>query len=378
MLGVPATPKAIARAFAPRLRFNAFHNDGNPSRQNRNEDHFPMGVGSLFRELASGQVRVVTQPSTGTQVAVAELRATSDVPVFGNDALAPYPERLAGDAPGSAPIYVNVYEDPATRGIAPDGSGSVSVWIEYYVFYPFDRAEAELIGLYVAPSLNLGGHRGDWEHTHYRVRVQLGPGGTLLGGAFEDAVYYAHGNGHVVEPSALETVDDQGRPDPTGRHAVVYVAQGKHASYPQAGEWPGGGLFPTWAIQETDYFRGNGVVVDTWSGSFVDLEDPVGDAADLASPEVLAAFARSPVAFADWTLYGGRWGSDSMVLGFPGLNLTLAAPRGPKTKAAYGNFGRTRVGRWADAKLAHRELKVYADRGIVIPDVVPPPLPIRR
>jgi hypothetical protein len=375
---VPATRKAIARAFAPRLRFNAFHNDGNASRQNRNEDHFPTGVASLFREVASGRVRVVTQPSVGAQAAVAELRATSDAPVFGQDALGPFPERLVGDAPGGAPIYVNVYEDPATRAIAADGSGSVSVWIEYYVFYPFDRAEASLIGLNVAPRLNLGGHRGDWEHTHYRVRVQLGPGGALLGGAFEDAVFYAHGHGHGVEPSGLETVDDQGRPDPAGRHAVVYVAQGKHASYPQAGEWPGGGLFPTWAVQQTDFFRGNGVVVDTWRGAFVDLEDPAGELADLASPDVLAAFARSPVALSDWSQYRGRWGTDHVVLGLPGLSLTLASPAGPKTKRAYGDFGRTRVGRWADVKRAHRELRVYRDLGIMIPDVVPPPLPIRR
>ena len=55
----------VARQFAPRLRFNAWHNDGNLARQNRNEDFFPAGIGSFLTEIESGNARVVVTSSNG-------------------------------------------------------------------------------------------------------------------------------------------------------------------------------------------------------------------------------------------------------------------------------------------------------------------------
>jgi hypothetical protein len=377
---VPATPKAIARAFAPRLRFNAFVNDGKDARWNRNEDHFPMGVASLFRELASGQAWVVTQPSLATAApSIAELRPVSAPPAFAAAQLGPYPERMVGDPPGQAPVYVHVYEEPGTRQVAPDGSGEVVDWVEYWLFYAYDRSEADVIGLVASPSMNLGGHRGDWEHIALRLRVRLGPGGVLAGGDIEEAQYFEHLGGVSLDPGELERLDDAGRPDANGPHPVVYVAQGKHASYPQAGEWPGGGNFPTWAVQQTDYFRGNGVVVDSWTGAFVDLEDPTGDAAELDPPELQAAAARGGLALGDLTAYAGRWGPDLLNLSLPFVGgLQLGSPVGPRQHGCYGDHGASTTRRWADVKRTSPELLVYRDRGIPVPDVVPAPVPIRR
>src|SRR5262249_44507086 len=50
-----------------------------------------------------------------------------------------------------------------------------------------------------------------------------------------------------------------------GTHPAVYVSQGKHASYPEPGEWRDyQRLAPL--VEYDDVFHGNGVRVETWKG----------------------------------------------------------------------------------------------------------------
>ena len=379
----PAGRQAIARLFAPRLRFNGWHDDGNGSRQNRHEDFFPMGVASFLRELHAGAARVLVQGSQRHHPGQSEVRPFAGSPAFGPDKLEPYPREMVGDPPGAAPLYVHVYDDPALRALAPDGSGQLEVWVEYWLFYPHDRAEVALFSFFptwAGSSTDLIGHRADWEHVQFRSRVRLGPGGALLGGELVEGTYYGHGHGLSVDAADLECLDDRGAPDPQGTHPVVYVSQGKHASFPQAGHWSGA-VFPTWVADYTDFFRGNGVVVDAWSVPLIDLEDPAGAPDELSSPEFLALAARSPAAagLSDWTLWPGRWGPDEVRLTTPAGSFGTGSPRSPRVRGDYHDFGgRGAYPRWVDVKAREPGLVVYADRGIAIPDVVPPPLPVRR
>ncbi len=378
----PATRLEVARAFAPRLRFNAYHDDGDRTLQNRNEDFFPMGVASFFREVTSGQVRIATRESVENAPAETLLLPIPSVTVFGPQALGDYPERMVGDAPGSAPVYVHVYEDLTGRSIGPDGSGEIVVHAEYWLFYAYDRAEARLFGLPLPSSFAIGNHRADWEHTAYRIRVRLGPGSLFADGDVLEGYFYGHGRGLRVPGPEVELVDDAGAPDPAGTHPVVYIAQGKHASYPEAGHWPTHDSFPGFLAEHTDFFRGNGVVVDTWHADLVDLEDPGARPDEFDTPEIRQVMAASPVAgLPDWSQYMGRWGPDNFSIGIPNVftRIIMASPDGPKAKGSYGDAARVAgFELWSDAKTRDQELVSYRDRGITIPDVAPPPLPIRN
>ena len=377
----PALRAEIARAFAPQLRFNGYHDDGNRARQNRHEDFFPMSVAGFLRELASGRARVLVQPSSGHAPGESEARPFSDTPRLEPQRLNGYPRFMVGDPPGAAPLYVHVYEDPALRALGPDGAGELTVYVEYWVFYAYDRSEARILGISFSGARDLLGHRADWEHTSFRARVRLDPGYVFAGGALEEGVFAGHGHRWLADGPELERVDDAGQPDPAGTHPVVYVSQGKHASFPQAGHWTDGN-FPAWLADFTDFFRGNGVVIDGWRVPLPDLTDPAALAAEFSPPEWQALVAASPVApvlVPDWTAWWGHFGPDLTILRLAGSTVWIGlSPTGPRQKSTWGSFhGRGSTPRWSDAK-RHPRLVVYEDQGIAIPPVTPPPLPVRR
>ena len=371
----------IARTFAPQLRFNAFHDDGSGSTQNRNEDYFPMGAASFLREIVSGQARVVVQESDRYAASLNEVRPFYDVARLQFDHLGPYPRRMAGDAPGTAPMYVNVYEDPTARWLASDGSSHLTVYAEYWTFFAYDRAQSRVLNMPFSRSSDVGGHRADWEHTTFRLRLQLDPGGGLVGGQVEEGYYFGHGTAYSVSSTLIERVDDQGRPNPGGTHPVVYVSQGKHASYPQAGHWPVHRSFPAWVATHTDYFRGNGVIIDGWHVPLHDLETTSDNPVEFASSELALLRGRSPSgSWSDWTSYPGRWGPDLTVFQLPGTGSRVMSesPCSPKHMLSYSDFGGGgSYERWADVKASEPGLVIYLDRGISIP-ALPAPLPTRR
>ncbi len=370
-----ATRLEIARAFAPRLRFNAWHDGAPDSPQNMNEDHFPMGVASFLREVVSGKPRIVVQRSREAEPAVSEIVPTETSPAFGKHALSGFPMEMVGDPPGEAPTYVHVYEDKDARAIAADGSGEVVVHVEYWHFYAFDRADADVILLGT-----FGSHRGDWEHTSFRIRVRLEAGGAFASGELLAGHYYSHGGGVAIGADAMERVDDAGDPAPDGRHPVVYVAQGKHASYPQAGFMHGHDPLPLWVADHHDVFHGNGVVVDAWRGRLFDLEDPAAAPDELAPPELAVVNAASTHPVDDWTRFPGRWGPDFFGVKIPllGRATALSSPIGPNPKPNYGDFGgRGAMPTWESVKAADH-FRIDVDEGLVVPAVEPPPAPIRR
>ncbi|MCA8924486.1 MAG: hypothetical protein KDD82_21930 [Planctomycetes bacterium] len=373
----PAFEDAVARRFAPQLRYTAYYNDGNTSKQNRNEDFFPMGVQSLLRELASGQARVVVLTGMHDDLPAVTASAPLTRSVQLTDVLDGYPRFMVGDAPGTAPLYTHVYEDPAQRRLAADRSGELVVYVEYFVFYAYDRSEIEVLGILPTPgSRDFTGHRGDWEHTGFSIRLRLGPGGVLSGGQVEEGTFHGHTKAYRADRRTLEFVDDAGQDDPLGDHPVVYVAQGKHASYPQAGEWHDPNT-PAWVADHTDFFRGNGVWIDGWTVPLMNLERASANPAEFASAELFALIAASPssvytVNLSDWTQYRGRWGRD---LQLGPLHVGLS-PTGPKAKSSYGRFGGNHRS-WIDAKRRYSRLTVYVDQGITIPRASPVPLPIR-
>jgi hypothetical protein len=371
ILGLTPTLEAsIALAFAPQMRFNAYHNDGNASRQNRNEDFFPMSVARFLTEIDSGQARVVIQPSQDAQPAISEVRSTTARPVFHLTHLADYPRRMSGDAPGSAPLYVSIYEDPAGRRQAADGSGELVAYVEYWVFYAHDRAEAKILFFSTGRRFDPIGHRADWEHTSFKVRVKLGPGGLFSGGSVEEGAFYGHSKNFLAFAPELELLDDAGTPDPLGTHPVVYIAQGKHASYPQAGHWTNHAV-PGWLAKHTDFFRGNGVWVDCWKAPLINLDDASTDAAEFDPPEfkALQAGSRAPL-LPNWTEYTGKWGPDLTLFGALGISIRIGlSPTGPKQKSTYQAFHQGRAPTlWTDAKAkGSGKLEVYRDQGIAVP-----------
>jgi hypothetical protein len=370
----PALADEVARRCAPSLRFNAYFNDGNTSRQNRSEDFFPMSVASFLRQLASQQTRVATQESNGTQAGVNEVVATSDRALFGSTHLGPFPRKIAGDEPGQAPLYTSVYEDVSARAQAPDGSGELVLYVEHWIFYAYDRAEVRIL-FFTTGGFDPFGHRADWEHVSSRVRVYLDPGAVVVGLLVEEGAFYGHGGAVLAYAPSLELVDDLGQPDPLGTHPVVYVSQGKHASYPQAGEWRDHAV-PSWLAGHTDFFRGNGVRVDTWLGPLFSLDDPAANPAEFSPPEL--ALLASPVA--DWTLYPGGWGPDLTLLNLQQVTLRVGlSPTGPLHKNVHQGFHAARgpYPNWDDVKASEPNLRVYSDVGITIPPS-PQAAPVRR
>lgn len=378
----PGLEAQLAQSFAPQLRFNAYHDDGNRSAQNRSEDHFPQGVASFFRELESGQVRILLLGSIRNNPALTIQIPYNQSPKFENGRFGDFPKRMVGDVPGQATVYTHLYLDPNSPALNSDGSGDMIVWAEYWLFYPQDRSEAEL--LTVLPTyayLDLSGHRGDWEHTTYKLNVRLDQGLTFQDGIIEEAYYSGHGDSFRVLPSELELVDDNGQSSASARHPVVYVSQGKHASYPQAGEWADHADLPSWLASHVDFFRGNGAIVNTWNSPLADIGDPSSNPTEFASPEFLVMTARSPGANAQmqyWTDFRGDWGFDDVRITAFGLNIGIAgSPSAPNLAGAGFRGAPKDAVSWRDTKAQTPKLKIYKDLGITIPPVIPAPVPVR-
>jgi hypothetical protein len=380
----PGLEAEIGKSFAPQFRFNGYHDDGNKSVQNRNEDHFPQGVASFLREIESGKIRILLLGSIKDTPALTVVIPYNQSAKFGNDDFGDFPKRMVGDAPGKATTYTHIYLEPGTPALNSDGSGELIVWAEYWEFYPQDRSEAEL--LTVLPTygyLDLSGHRGDWEHQTFKIRVQLDAGLTFLGGRIEAGYYSGHGDSFKVVSPELELVDDKGQPDLLGRHPVVYISQGKHAAYPQAGQWADHADIPSWLASHTDFFRGNGAIVNTWDSPLADIGEPSSDINEFASVEFLAMIARSPGSNAQmkfWTDYRGDWGTDDVRVNIPalGINIGIAgSPSCPDLAGAGFRGAPSDAVDWTTAKNKHSKLIVYKDKGVTIPQVIPAPIPRR-
>ncbi len=154
--------------------------------------------------------------------------------------------------------------------------------IQYWVFYAYDSAVS-----------GTGGHRADWEHTTYKVKV---PSRDLAKGEIEEGYYHGHGNIFPpirVSKDDLHLVDDDGVVTALGTHPVVYVACGKHASYPRPGIlWQ----YAEFVVRvQDDFFAGNGVWFDSWT------EMDLVNLGTIEHPMV------------DWLLYGGHWGPDGLI-----------------------------------------------------------------
>lgn len=362
--------EALARALAPQYRYNAYV-AGSSSVQNKNEDFFPIGVATFLADLAAGRPRVVVQRSRQGVACVSEVRSFTGTMVFGQSNLSTFPADMAGDAPGDAPSYIHVYDDPARRTLYTDGSVERVVALEYWYFYAQDRAEAVIFGrIPTSGSTDFAGHRGDWEHSAYVADVRMDANGAILSARITEGAFYGHGRPFTATRSEMVFVDE---------HPVIFVSQGKHAGYPQAGEWHDAHFDPALA-DFTDFFRGNGVWVDAWRAPLLDLAAPALAPGEFMSREFLDAAARGPLTLPDWTAYRGRWGPDRNQLPTLGGLITLgASPTGPKAKRAYGDFaGRGTFTRWSDLKAQNGRLRVYADTGVTIPRANPVPLPVRR
>jgi hypothetical protein len=379
----PALKAKLARRFAPQLRFNAYFNDGNRSPQNRHEDFFPMGVASFFKELESGRARVLVKGSRGEAVGVSELKDVKTKLTFDDEKLGCFPKFMVGDVPGQAAIYPNLYLDKKSKPLRRDGAGELSVIAEYWVFYPHDRSEAKLLGSVLTKGhRDFTGHRGDWEHTIYILNVKLGEGSQLQTASIQRGVYYGHGNAFIVEKQELEFVDDKGQKTRTGTHPVVYISQGKHASYPAAGEWKGHAKVPSWLAHHTDFFRGNGVIVNTWEGRLPDIGEPRSNVEEFGSQAFKNALAQSPKELTSkwkyWTDFKGYWGPDSVDFRILGRRVRLAgSPRAATGKGKFGQYsGKGKP--WIEAREQYSGLKIYKDEEFVIPACKPTPFSKRR
>ncbi|RME72231.1 MAG: hypothetical protein D6776_09130 [Planctomycetota bacterium] len=347
--------RALAHRFAPQLRYNAYSPQVDAPNNNRNEDFFPGSVDAFLRALVTGRYRVVQRMSVGPEPAlVGVLEAGSGR--LERTHLAGYPERMAGAPPGRAPSYVHVYRAGQT-------GDDTRWWCEYWQWYPYDHACARVLGRGGC----VGGHRGDWEHQSFELRVPRGGGPEAA--RLVRGVFYGHGWAISLEAARLERVDDEGRGTPTGTHPVVYVSVGKHASYPYAGELRAY-VASRWLVDHDDVFHGNGVWIDTWRAPLVDIAPP----ARRAHPERFASEAWRTLVGGrddlppDWLSFRGRWGPDG-VAGF-GLN-PVRSPTGPYAKRCFGDAG-------ASAQPFDRWRQRFGDRLRLDREIRRAPLPARR
>jgi hypothetical protein len=317
----------IARRHAPELRFNAWFPTDDPSPANRTEDFYPA---SVERFLKATDALVVVRRSDGPRPALVQRVALAAPPAYRQGTLEGYPPRMLGDPPGEAPIYADVYADPDDAG---------RVYAEFWSFYAMDQGDARApLGIEEE-----GGHRSDWEHVALRLRRPRG-GGTET--SIESAVYYGHEHALFVSREALEVVE--------GTHPVVYVSQGKHASYPEPGEWRDYlGLAP--AVRFDDVFHGNGVRIATWRGEVVDI-------------------SRARAVRPRWLDWAGRWGPDDDR--FLGISYARSSPGPWFHRESNDRFARL-TGAWSAAKaLAAGRLRCDRDLKLEAPRVEPP-APVR-
>src|SRR5262249_54841058 len=114
----------------------------------------------------------------------------------GPDEIDGVPKHMPGDVPGTAPVYVHVCPDASASVRNPDGSGEDVAWIEYWLFYGQDESGESILG---AVTLDIAGHRGDWETVAMRVATVLGPGGAFVRSELRRACFSAHGDATLVE-----------------------------------------------------------------------------------------------------------------------------------------------------------------------------------
>jgi len=263
----PVTTADLARAHAPLFKFNAWV-EGDASPMNKSEDYYPMSCARFFDELASGRARVTSRESW-SRAGETELRPVGRVSVE-ERSIEGVPRNMAGDEPGKAPLYFHAY-----------GKNGLT-YIEYWTFYGMDRCRVKVLGI----TLPIGGHRGDWEG----ISVALDASGKLV-----RAYYSRHGEKDEVFPQEMHF---------EGEHPVVYVSQGKHASYPEPGVWHDMlGLAPL--VEFDEFFRGNGFAWKTWEGRLVDLG--ADDPAEFA-PGSFKKLCAAPLR--DWREFKGGWGPD--------------------------------------------------------------------
>lgn len=269
---------ALARRFAPSVRFAGVDPQGRGGQHNVAERYFPMSVARFLAQLEAGVYeregqRWLTEPGS-----------------FSDERVVGYPSFLKGDPPRAAPVYVHVYP----------GEESGTAFCEYWLFYPYDVAEARFLGV----EIPYGGHRGDWEHAAFKVALDPP---RVLGGYF-----YGHDKCLVVAAEDLELIE--------GTHPAVYVSQGKHASYPTAVVIPSVGL-PQAIVGHLDVANGLGERWDTWRDTAL---------IDLGEREQ----PRDPVA--RWLGFQGPWGPDGVWLG--SIEIGTSAT-GPTAKREWRNNG---------------------------------------
>jgi hypothetical protein len=364
------TPAELARKHAPFCRFSAWV-PGITSIANKSEDYFPASVRGYLDEIASGSARVVIQEADGASVGVNELQPLPK-PVIHADEITGAPWGHAGDVPGTAPIYFHHYEDTQARVRNPDGSGSDTIYIEYWIFYGQDVSREKLA--FGGSVFDLGGHEGDWEHTTFAIEVDLGPGGSFLSSRIVEGYYSAHDDRYLVDLGDIQLVDDKGSPSPQGTHPTSFVSVGKHAEWPEGGYWIDiFGLLPL--VIHDEFFLGAGFAWSTWQATLFDLDDTSPAASAEFAPASFASLLDPSLAatgLTDWRHYNGTWG-DSKSPTLLGKTFPFGdSPPGPWTQTDYG-IGPKCTRRWSDTKLTEKNLTILA-----VPPVVPPPLPTRN
>jgi len=333
----PDVRALLARRHAPELRFNAWFPMADPSDAHRTEDYLPMSV-ERFREAigwdsaADAPARLIPailERSVRDRPAVLGRVVARGRPAWRGGLLVGYPHGMPGDPDGRAPVYVDAYPDPD----APTRTAFVELWS----FYPTDASDARVLLRWA----EVGGHRSDWEHISLEVDISLGPERSRI----VRAVYFGHEAALLVERDDLELA--------LGTHPVVYVSQGKHASYPEAGEWRDYFGSAPW-MRFDDVFHGNGLRVETWRGELVDI-------ARAARPRL------------EWLTRSERWGGeDERILGVA----YCTSSKGPWFHAESNDRMARVTGEWRAAKATARGLRTDRDAGLVAPRVAPPP-PLR-
>jgi hypothetical protein len=154
---------------------------------------------------------------------------------------------------------------------APDGT----VWLEYWLWFYYNNGENPV---------HFDNHEGDWEHINLRLGMDLSP---------VKAIYGEHTYASKCDWTDVER---------SGDRPVVYVAQGRHASW-----------FP--------------------SGEFGDYDDTNDGLGARATPHVELVSADAP----GWIRWPGRWGSTN--LDVIGDTLDTKSPRGPAFQAPWNAPG---------------------------------------
>jgi hypothetical protein len=166
---------------------------------------------------------------------------------------------LSGERPGREVVYGHRVRDPAGR-----------TWLQYWLFFLTNTQDRGI--------LSTGRHEGDWEMIQLRLNER---------GNADLATLTQHSWAEGCRPGSLSVQTDQPSP-------VVYVANGSHALYSEAGvgdrQWP-------------------------------DPNDRADGRGRRARPDVVPIDDGDPT----WTRWPGRWG-DSEAGIVPGEQ---SSPRGP-------------------------------------------------